>query len=297
MRDLSSFADNRYYSQCGEDGIVEEILNRLSAHISLDGWCSEFGAWDGVLSSNTCHFIREKGYKAVLIEGDEGKVRDLRKNFPQEDVHKVHRFVSFEGENSLDSIFAEYEIPTDFDFLSIDVDSVDYYIFESLMNFTPKVICIEFNPTMPNALDFVQAKDMDVKHGCSPRALARLGREKGYTLVAGTHCNLIFVASHLAGHVVDQEKEVEEVNPQGNEPAFLFAGYDGSILSNREGLKLAWHGTEISLHEIQYFPKALRRPMSTYGLLQQLLFALHTAWHKPGQLAKFFKLFIRKLMK
>ena len=78
---LNNYKKNRYYSQDGEDGIVEEVLNRLEKHIELDKWCSEFGAWDGVHLSNTCFFIKEKNYKAILIEGNKDRIKDLKKNF------------------------------------------------------------------------------------------------------------------------------------------------------------------------------------------------------------------------
>ena len=50
------------------------------SQVKLDKWCVEFGAWDGVYCSNTCHLIRDKGYKAVLIEGDKSKFSELKKN-------------------------------------------------------------------------------------------------------------------------------------------------------------------------------------------------------------------------
>ena len=43
-----------------------------------------------------------------------------------------------------------------FDFLSIDVDGCDYYLFESLTKYKPKLICIEYNPTIPNDVEFIQ---------------------------------------------------------------------------------------------------------------------------------------------
>ena len=86
MELLNNFSSRKYYSQNGEDGIIEEILDRLSKHVALDGWCSEFGAWDGVYLSNTCYFIREKNYRAILIEGNVEKVQELTRNFPDEKI-------------------------------------------------------------------------------------------------------------------------------------------------------------------------------------------------------------------
>jgi len=47
---LSSYQNN-IYSQFGEDGIIEEILNRINRKAELSGWCVESGAWDGIYLS------------------------------------------------------------------------------------------------------------------------------------------------------------------------------------------------------------------------------------------------------
>ena len=54
MKDLNNFK-KKIFSQNGEDGIVEEILNRLSG--SLDKICCEFGAWDGIHLSNIYNLV------------------------------------------------------------------------------------------------------------------------------------------------------------------------------------------------------------------------------------------------
>ena len=95
MTDLSQFQRN-IHSQFGEDGIIEEILNRIGQGCTLDNWCVEFGAWDGIHLSNTCNLIKTKNYKAVLIEGDLNRHKDLCKNFPSPDVIKVCKFVTFD---------------------------------------------------------------------------------------------------------------------------------------------------------------------------------------------------------
>ena len=64
------------YSQNGEDGVIEELLNRLNI---TNGWVCEFGAWDGIHLSNTFNLIKNKSFNAVLIEGDKNKYIDLLK--------------------------------------------------------------------------------------------------------------------------------------------------------------------------------------------------------------------------
>ena len=127
---LSSFLRN-VYSQNGEDGIIEEILGRLSSAFETDHWCVEFGALDGISDSNTYNLIKNANYKAVLIEFDPKNYEELCRNIPSPAVIKLCQFVSFDGELTLDRILAQTPIPKNFDFLSIDIDGCDYFVFES----------------------------------------------------------------------------------------------------------------------------------------------------------------------
>jgi hypothetical protein len=270
MKNLQEFKKNTY-SQFGEDGIIQEILERISVNVSLNQWCCEFGAWDGLHLSNTARLIREEGFRAVLIEGDQSRLKDLEFNFPTTQVVKIASFVTATGITSLDNILSKTDIPIDFDFLSIDIDGMDYWIFKSLVNYKPKVICIEFNPTIPNAVDFVQVNDQRVKHGSSAKAIESLGRDKDYGVVAATECNLFLVRSDLINFVLPHPPSLESIVPFGNDPQYLFSGYDGSVLSNKSEVRLGWHGT-FPLAALEILPRYLRRYSGDYGKFQHFMF-------------------------
>ena len=178
-----SSAGRDVYSQFGEDGIIEGILKDMPQN----KWCVEFGAWDGIYLSNTCNLIRNRQYRAVLIEADPKRFSELNENIDSSKNILINKFIRFEGHDTLDNTLLQTGIPADFDFLSIDIDGNDYYIFESLSVFRPKVICIEFNPTIPNEVIFVQKRDFRVKHGASAGAIMQLATRKGYALVAATY--------------------------------------------------------------------------------------------------------------
>jgi hypothetical protein len=270
---LDSFKNNRH-SQYGEDGIIEEILRRIGNSSGIDSWCVEFGAWDGKHLSNTYDLISRKGYRAVLIEGDSAKHRLLCKNIPREDVHKICEFVTFDGDSTLDNILARTPIPINFDLLSIDIDGCDYHIFESLERYRPKIICIEFNPTVPNEVEFVQPKNSKVKQGSSAKSIAILAAKKGYSLAAATFCNVIFVRNDLREIVVGlQESTLEALRDDSEFKTFLFVGYDGTILSNRKNIRLPWHGISPDLDRFQQLPKSLRQFPPDYSLFKMVTFA------------------------
>ena len=104
------------YSQNGEDGIIEELLNRLNIQ---EGWVCEFGAWDGIHLSNTFNLI-EKGFSAVFIEGDKNRFNDLlvtQNKHPK--IVAVNEYVdhNINSDKSLDNLLKKTNIPIGFDII------------------------------------------------------------------------------------------------------------------------------------------------------------------------------------
>jgi hypothetical protein len=195
-------------SQGGEDGIIAEICRRLG----IDrGWFVEFGAWDGVLYSNT-YALLQRGWRGVEIECDESKFSDLQRTLAQfPGSIALCRRVGLEGNDRLDAILATTPLPVDFDLLSIDIDGNDYWVWESVKEYRPKIVVIEYNASFQSEECVTIPYDPDHRwdersmyHGASAGALAKLGADKGYTLVAWTrHLNLFFVRQELAAGRLD----------------------------------------------------------------------------------------------
>jgi len=171
---LNQYKKN-YFSQYGEDGILKNLLSKIR---NKKFWACEFGAWDGVTLMNTRKLILE-GYSCVLIESDNKKFQELYKNYSKnKKVFCLNRRVGFDPSNSLDSLLSQSPIPKDFDLLSIDIDGNEYHIWSDLKNYKPKIVCVEFNPTIPTEVEFIQKREMNVKHGSSLKSLAKLARKK-----------------------------------------------------------------------------------------------------------------------
>ena len=123
-----------------------------------DGWCVEFGAWDGRHASNTYALISDAGYSAVLIESDPARFAALQRTHAgRSGVIALRRVVGFEGPDRLDRILAETPVPRDFDLLSIDIDGNDFHVWDAVEDYRPKLVVIEFNPTVPNEVDFASS--------------------------------------------------------------------------------------------------------------------------------------------
>lgn len=181
------------FSQNGEDGILQELLRRME---DRSQWVCEFGAWDGKECSNTFRLVK-RGYNGVYIEGRADYYKLLQKTCEEySNIHPIHTMVDYEGDNTLDNILAETPIPTDFDILSIDIDSYDYQVWRSVEVYTPKIVVIEINSSI-SPIDETHIHSSE-KEGTGYFPMVQLGESKGYTLVCHTG-NLIFVRNDLAG--------------------------------------------------------------------------------------------------
>ncbi len=191
MPDLQAYRRN-VHSQDGEDGVLEEILRRLGIGT---GSFVEFGAWDGKTCSNTFHLL-EQGWKGVYIESDGKRYRKLVENMKPfaGRVTTVQAIVEPTGPSSLDALLASAGVPPGFEVLSIDVDSLDWQIWEGFRDFQPAVVIIEINSHIP--VGIYQTHRGEKARGASFTATVDLGARKGYTAVCHTG-NLFFVRNTL----------------------------------------------------------------------------------------------------
>lgn len=269
---LLDYARN-VYSQCGEDGIVEKILEIIP---QKDQWCVEFGAWDGLYLTNTRYLIESKNYSAVLIEGDTCKASNLKKNYAQySQVTAINKFVGCEPGDSLDQILGETAIPQDFDFLSIDIDGNDYHVWKAFSNYKPKVVVIEYNPTIPTEVDFIQPLDPSISQGSSLSALVELGKQKGYELVAVNIVNLFFVKKEYYPLFEMETNDPRILRTDLSAITHLFVGYDGQVFL-RGCKRLYWHNIKLSEPSFQRLPKVLRKFPDNYSWLQKKLFSIYS---------------------
>lgn len=182
------------YSQNGEDGIIEYLFEKLNIHDN--GTCCEFGSWDGKHLSNTFRLVKERNFKALYIEGDPEKYKELLKTCEEcTNIVPVCEYVN----NNLDDIFERVNFPMDIDLLSIDIDSSDYEVWKSINKVNPKIIIIEPDNTVP---EWINEPIYPVRPdgGANPTIMKILGKEKGYTFVCSTG-NLFFVRNDLIHHI------------------------------------------------------------------------------------------------
>jgi len=270
-------------SQFGEDGVIEAILERLPDRV---GWCVEFGAWDGLKFSNTFNLIANHGFSGILIESDPNRYRDLRSRYASTDkVTALHARVGYDREDSLDALLSATLIPLEYDLLSIDIDGNDYHAWEATTRYRPRTVVVEYNPTIPNSVDFVQKRDHRVSQGSSLRALQRLGLSKGYELVGATWANAVFVTAGWFPRMGLAENSLSAIRPNEEGVTHLFSGYDGTVFL-RGNRRMEWHGVDYEEERVQQLPAWLRAHPARYGPLRRRLGRLYFAWRKRRQLRR-----------
>jgi len=194
-------------SQNGEDGITLEIFNRIG---TTNKYYVEFGTENG----NECNtrILREKfGWRGLLMDGSyENKKINLNKEF-------------ITAEN-IEKLFEKYKVPKKFDLLSIDIDSNDYYVWESIKNYSPRVVIIEYNSKIsPKKSESIiynpkQTWDGTDYFGASLLALTKLGERKGYKLVCcdNVGCNAFFIRNDVLNFKIQPYSRIYKKPKYGN---------------------------------------------------------------------------------
>lgn len=259
------------YSHNGEDGVLEFLISQLPAS---NRWAVEFGAWDGRWASNTCNLLESKNWQVVFIECDSKKFSDLTRNHgAKPGAHLVHKFIGFEGADSLDGILGSIQgCPEDPDIISMDIDGCEYHLWESMQRFRPKIIVVEYNASIPLDYEYIQPKDFSVSHSSSLRAFVNLGRRKGYTLISVLDYNLIFME--------DTVLSATSLKPATPEELFapFFDKFQTRLWQSQDGVlhlignnRMLWHGVTIDERKIQVLPRVLRFNPAGSGLLRATL--------------------------
>jgi hypothetical protein len=195
------------FSQYGEDGIIQEIYSRIG---TTNKYFIEFGVQDG-LESNTLNLLY-KGWNGLWIEGSKQYTEKIKTTFSdmiaQDRLTVKNQYITAEN---IESIFKAADAPAEPDLLSIDIDYNDYYIWQAINNYKPRVVVIEYNSTFRPDTHFIvkynstSSGDGSSYFGASLLALERLAKEKGYSLVGCSFAgiNAFFVRNDLLGDLFE----------------------------------------------------------------------------------------------
>lgn len=208
----------RVFSQFEEDG---KILFIFSV-IGMGGKkFVEIGSDDGV-NSNSANLYFNFGWHGLFIDGNERSIRRGRKFFGKYphpwSVAPLFKQALVTREN-VNELLESHDLAGEIDFLSIDIDGNDYWVWDALEIASPRVVMIEThnrfgmrNIVVPYDPDYFWPGKHPIYHGASPVAMTKLARRKGYRLVGANALgfNFIFVKNGI-GELEFPEVTVESV--------------------------------------------------------------------------------------
>ena len=204
-------AEFKVFSQFGEDGIIQHLVRAVDPAATT---FVEIGTGD-YRESNTRFLLQNDNWRGVVIDGGEDHVRFVLGSGLswRYDVEPVSAFVTRENVNAL---IADNGLTGEIGLLSVDVDGIDYWLWQAIDVVRPAIVVSEYNAlwgpeatiTVPYDPGFVnsEAHYSQLYFGASLGALVHLGTSRGYRFVgcASNGANAFFVREDVAGDLPAQ---------------------------------------------------------------------------------------------
>jgi hypothetical protein len=196
-RQLPRFSDVGFKcnSQSDEDGILLFLFSVIG---TVNKLCVEICAGDGI-ECNTANLILRHGWHGLLFDGDQAHVERGTQFFSRSKstcIYPPQFLCSWVTKTNINELLIKNGFSGEIDLLSLDLDGIDYWIWEAIEYVTPRVVVLEYNDilgpdracTVPYSDDFSAAtfpKTQETPNylGASLKAFVKLGRRKGFRLV------------------------------------------------------------------------------------------------------------------
>lgn len=180
------------YSQHDEDGILLYIFARIGFR-TYKGVeiCSGIG-----FECNLANLLINHRWSGLLIDGNQTNIQIARSFYQRrkETMHWLpHLLQAWITRDNVNQLLSDAGYVGEIDLLSLDVDGVDYWLWEALTVISPRVVVLEFNHlhgptvsvTVPYRDDFVaEFTEYGSDYaGASLAAFIKLAKHKGYRYV------------------------------------------------------------------------------------------------------------------
>lgn len=200
----------KVFSQWGEDGIIQYLIRAVETPGTT---FVEIGVGD-YRESNTRFLAVNDNWRGLIIDSGTAH-KDFLRGGETGWRYGIDAVSSFVTRDNVNDVIGAAGIGGDVGLLSIDVDGVDYWLWEAIDRIEPRIVIVEFNSilgpdlqvTVPYEATFAaQAAHYSGQYfGASLAALVSLGSCKGYQLVGvgSSGVNAFFVRRDVAGALPD----------------------------------------------------------------------------------------------
>ena len=192
----------RYRSQNEEDGLLLALFKRIG---TTNRRCIEIGC--GANGGNSGFLVQECGWNGLMVDANRSKIASIKVRYAGHPVVVVKHRVTREDINHLLEV---HGFAGEVDFLSIDIDGIDFWVWDAISVCTPRVVAIEYNWLFGPQRAVTVAYDPEFRvgtpgtrsyRGASLAALVHLGRRKGYRLVATERVNAMFLRNDISPQI------------------------------------------------------------------------------------------------
>ncbi len=206
------------FTQFEDDGIILFLFATLG---TTNKTYIEIGSDDGV-NSNSANLILNFGWQGLFIDGNPSSIkrgRHFYHKYPTPWARPPKFLCAKLTRENVNQLIAEAGFTGEVDFLSIDIDGNDYWIWDALKVVNPRVVMIEThvefgynNIVVPYDPGYFFPGKHPVYHGASPVAMNHLAKRKGYRLVGANSYgfNAVFVRNDT-GQDLLPEVSVESI--------------------------------------------------------------------------------------
>lgn len=196
IRDGISFSslhdvEFRVFSQFGDDGIIQYLIHRLAP---LPDVFVEFGV-ENYRESNTRFLLSNNNWRGLVLDSNPKCIDQIR----GDEISWRHTLIAkcaWITRDNINDLIRDAGVSGEIGLLSIDIDGIDYWVWEKLDIVDPVIVIVEYNSvfgpdlavTIPYDANFARFKAHYSGQfwGASLSALDLLAKCKGYLLVG---CN------------------------------------------------------------------------------------------------------------
>jgi hypothetical protein len=177
------------YSQHDEDGILLYIFSRIGVHTYR---AVEMCAGTGY-ECNVANLLINHRWTGLLFDGNPGNISRARAFYQRrpETRHWAPNILqAWITRGNVNQLLIDAGYAGEVDLLSLDVDGVDYWLWEAMTAINPRVVVLEYNHlhgpeasvTVPYRDDFV-AEFTEYGSDYAGASFIKLGRRKGYRYI------------------------------------------------------------------------------------------------------------------
>jgi len=192
----------RCFSQFEEDGLLLYIFALIGFKNKV---FVDIGSGDGI-NSNCANLAMNWGFTGLFIDGNPNCIahgKEFYSKHPNTWAYPPKFLNAFIKAENINGLISDNGFSGEIDFLSIDIDGNDYWIFNALNCISPRVVMIETHIELglnaivvPYDPNYIYPSSLHPDYfGASAPAMVKLFKEKGYRLIGSNSYgfNLIFM--------------------------------------------------------------------------------------------------------